>query len=141
MNRKFLSLLAAFSVMILPVAVTAQTATAPSAATSEASMTSSALITPNAVEASNRATNSPAASAGPTNAASAVGIRAPVAARSNAGAAVAADPHLGAGQNVALMVVGGAALIIGAAIGDTAGVLLAVGGAIVFLYGLYNFIQ
>jgi hypothetical protein len=48
---------------------------------------------------------------------------------------------MGAGRNVALMVVGGAALIIGAAIGGTAGVLIAVAGAAVGLYGLFNFIQ
>jgi hypothetical protein len=48
---------------------------------------------------------------------------------------------MGAGKNVALMVVGGAALIIGAVIGGTAGVLIAVAGAAVGLYGLYNFVQ
>lgn len=78
---------------------------------------------------------------GPTVAASTVGIRAPVAERSNAKSAAAADPHLGAGQNVALMVVGAAAIIVGAIIGETAGVLLAVIGAAVGLYGLYNFVQ
>jgi hypothetical protein len=39
------------------------------------------------------------------------------------------------------MVVGGAALIIGAVIGGTAGVLIAVAGAAIGLYGLYNFVQ
>ncbi len=76
--------------------------------------------------------------AGPTVSSSAVGIRrAPTA---NA-VAPAAEARLGAGRNVALMVVGGAALIIGAVIGGTAGVLIAVAGAAVGLYGLYNFIQ
>ncbi len=132
MNRKILFLVAAFFLMILPVSVIAQSATG-----SAVGITSSASTTPNAPMTSNVAVPS----AGPTTAASTVGIRAPVAQRSNAGAAAAADPHLGAGQNVALMVVGGAALIIGAAIGDTEGVLLAIGGAIVFLYGLYNFVK
>jgi hypothetical protein len=130
-NRKIFSLVAAFFLMILPVAVIAQSVTS-----SAVGIPSSAARTPNATTTPNVAVPS----AGPTNAASTVGIRAPVAQRSNANAA-AADPHLGAGQNVALMVVGGAALIIGAAIGETAGVLLAIGGAAVFLYGLYNFIQ
>lgn len=130
-NRKILSLVAAFFLMILPVAVIAQSTTS-----SAVGITSSAAATPNATTTPNVAVPS----AGPTNAASTVGIRAPVAQRSNANAA-AADAHVGAGQNIALMVVGGAALIIGAAIGDTAGILLAVGGAIVFLYGLYNFVQ
>ena len=48
---------------------------------------------------------------------------------------------MGAGTNVALMVVGGAALIIGAVIGGDAGLLIAIGGAIIGLYGLYHFIQ
>jgi hypothetical protein len=48
---------------------------------------------------------------------------------------------MGAGENVALMVVGGAALIIGAIMGHTAGALIAVAGAVVGLYGLYHFIQ
>lgn len=131
-NRKILSLVAAFFLMILPVAVIAQ-----SANTSAVGITSNAAVAPNATMTPNAAMPS----AGPTTAASAVGIRAPVAQRSATAAAAAADPHIGAGQNIALMVVGGAALIIGAAIGDTAGILLAVGGAIVFLYGLYNFVQ
>jgi hypothetical protein len=77
--------------------------------------------------------------AGPTVAGSTIGVRrvAPEVSKS----APAAEPRLGAGRNVALMVVGGAALVIGAIIGGPAGVLLAVGGAVVGLYGLYNFVQ
>jgi hypothetical protein len=48
---------------------------------------------------------------------------------------------MGAGTNVALIVVGGAALIVGAIIGGTAGILIAVAGAAIGLYGLYGFIQ
>jgi hypothetical protein len=48
---------------------------------------------------------------------------------------------MGAGRNVALMVVGGAAIIVGAIIGETAGLLIAVAGAAIGLYGLFNFIQ
>ena len=78
------------------------------------------------------------AAAGPTVSGNVVGIkRAPAA---NAKAA-AAEPRLGAGRNVALMVVGGAALIIGAVIGGTAGVLIAVAGAAIGLFGLYYFVQ
>jgi hypothetical protein len=79
-----------------------------------------------------------AVAAGPTVSASAVGIRRSAA---EPNAAPAAEARLGAGRNVALMVVGGAALIIGAIIGGTAGVLIAVGGAAVGLYGLYYFVQ
>lgn len=78
---------------------------------------------------------------GPTVAASAIGIRAPSAPAEKRSTAAAPDTHLGAGTNVALMVVGGAALIIGAVIGGTAGVLLAVAGAAIGLFGLYHFIQ
>ena len=41
---------------------------------------------------------------------------------------------------VALMAVGGAALVIGAVIGDDAGTLVMLGGAVVGLYGLYLFL-
>ena len=116
MNRKLTSLAAAFAVMITSAAATAQApAPAPARANAERAV-------------------------GPTVAASTVGIRAPSQAKS-ANATTAADAHMGAGANVALMVVGGAALIIGAIIGGTAGVLIAVAGAAIGLYGLYNFIQ
>ena len=77
-------------------------------------------------------------SAGPTVSASVVGIRR---AETEKKVAPAADTHMGAGRNIALMVVGGAALIIGAVIGGTPGVLIAVAGAAIGLYGLYNFVQ
>ena len=41
---------------------------------------------------------------------------------------------------VALMAVGGAALVIGAVIGEDAGTLVMLGGAVVGLYGLYLFL-
>ena len=41
---------------------------------------------------------------------------------------------------VALMAVGGAALVVGAVIGDDAGTLVMLGGAVVGLYGLYLFL-
>jgi hypothetical protein len=84
-------------------------------------------------------THAQKAVAGPTVAASVVGIKRVENAK--AAAAPAADARLGAGKNVAMMVVGGAALIIGAVIGGTAGVLIAVTGAAIGLYGLYNFVQ
>jgi hypothetical protein len=39
------------------------------------------------------------------------------------------------------MIVGGAALVAGLIIGDDAGALLAVSGAVVGLYGLYLFVR
>lgn len=78
------------------------------------------------------------AAAGPTMSSNVAGIKRTTAA---AAKAPAAEARLGAGRNVAMMVVGGAAIIIGAIIGGTAGVLIAVAGAAIGLYGLYNFVQ
>lgn len=113
MNRKLISFAAALAVMASPAVVAAQL---PAATSSHA-----------------------ARSVGPTVAANTAGVRAPTEAR--ALNARAADAHMGAGQNVALMVVGGAAIIVGAIIGETAGLLIAVAGAAIGLYGLFNFIQ
>lgn len=43
--------------------------------------------------------------------------------------------------NTALMIVGAAAVILGAAVGDEAGTVLIIGGAGVGLYGLYRFLN
>jgi len=43
-------------------------------------------------------------------------------------------------NSVALMIVGGAALIVGAVIGDSAGTIVMLGGAGIGLYGLYLFL-
>jgi hypothetical protein len=113
-NRKLISLATALAVMLTSTAVAAQ---APSQ--HQQSKADHAV--------------------GPTVAASTAGIRAPSQAKSlNANSR---DAHMGAGTNVALMVVGGAALIVGAIIGGTAGILIAVAGAALGLYGLYGFIQ
>ena len=53
----------------------------------------------------------------------------------------AAQRRAGLGQPIALMVVGGAALLAGLIIGDDAGTVIAVGGALVGLYGLYEYLQ
>lgn len=45
------------------------------------------------------------------------------------------------GKPAALMIVGGAAVVLGAVIGDTPGTLFMVGGAVTFLYGLYLYLQ
>ena len=51
----------------------------------------------------------------------------------------AADPHMR--RNPALMLVGGAALIVGAVIGGRPGTIVMVGGGIVGLVGLWNYLQ
>jgi hypothetical protein len=53
----------------------------------------------------------------------------------------AAPIRRGAGQDVALMVVGVGAMIAGALIGDTAGTIIIIGGAGMALYGLYNYLE
>jgi hypothetical protein len=43
------------------------------------------------------------------------------------------------GRPVALMIVGGAAILVGAVIGDAPGTLFMIGGAVALLYGLYEY--
>jgi len=79
-------------------------------------------------------------SAGPTLDAAAVAVRQPV-----SQAALSANATMqrrkGYGQPIALMVVGGAALLTGLIIGDDAGTVIAVSGAVIGLYGLYQYLQ
>lgn len=44
-------------------------------------------------------------------------------------------------RSVALMIVGGAAIVVGSIIGGDAGTLFAIGGAVALLYGLYHYLQ
>ena len=53
----------------------------------------------------------------------------------------AAPRRAGYGQPIALMVVGGAALLTGLIIGDDAGTVIAVSGAVIGLVGLYQYLQ
>jgi hypothetical protein len=93
-------------------------------------------VTPSA-PASNAA--APAATpSGPTLAAATAGIHANV----TGDATRAADRHgSGLGTGGALMIVGGAALIIGLIIGGAAGLIVAIAGAALGLYGLFLFLQ
>jgi hypothetical protein len=50
-------------------------------------------------------------------------------------------PHANLGQARAMMVVGVAALVAGAIIGGTPGTIIMVGGAVVGLLGLYDYVQ
>ena len=80
----------------------------------------------------------PAAPAGPSLAAATAGIHANVA---TTDATRAAEHHGGLGTGGALMIVGGAALIIGLIIGGSAGLIVAIAGAALGLYGLFLFLQ
>ena len=78
-----------------------------------------------------------AVASGPARAATATAVRAqlPALSREEALRTAGAQGTLGRGE--VLMIVGGAALLTGLIIGDDAGTLIAVGGAVVGLYGLY----
>jgi hypothetical protein len=53
----------------------------------------------------------------------------------------ATPPREHVGSNVALMIVGGATLVVGAIIGGTAGTIVMVGGGVIGLVGLYRYLQ
>jgi hypothetical protein len=74
---------------------------------------------------------------GPTPAAISVAVRTVV----PVDAAPAPRGNAGLGQNEALMIVGGAAVLVGAIVGGTAGDFFMIGGAVVGLYGLYKYLQ
>jgi hypothetical protein len=78
---------------------------------------------------------------GPTLQAAAVGFRLNEAKVDASTKVTAAPIRRGAGQDVALMVVGVGAMIAGALIGDTAGTIIIIGGAGMALYGLYNYLE
>ena len=74
---------------------------------------------------------------GPTFAALTVGVRNVVPATTQ----TQQRGNAGLGQNEALMIVGGAAILVGAVVGGDAGDIFMIGGAIVGLYGLYKYLQ
>lgn len=78
---------------------------------------------------------------GPTARGAAVGVRAIATASVDRPLLAGVQQGRNVGQSKALMIVGGAALVAGLIIGDDAGALLAVGGAVVGLYGLYQFVR
>lgn len=79
------------------------------------------------------------AAAGPTIESAAVGFRLTV--DKNESREAAQIFRRGQGQDVALMVVGVGAMIVGAIIGDTAGTVILIGGAAMALFGLYNYLE
>ena len=102
-----------------------------------------AAVIAGAAPAARAQSTAPAAPAvGPTLAAAGAGVRAHVAAVSREEAlASATAPRRTFGRGEVLMIVGGAALLTGLIIGDDAGTLIAVGGAVVGLYGLYLYLD
>ena len=79
---------------------------------------------------------------GPTLQAAAVGFRVNEVKVDASTKVTAAQVRRGAaGQDVALMVVGVGAMIVGALVGDTAGTIILIGGAAMALYGLYHYLE
>ena len=77
------------------------------------------------------------APAGPTFTAATVAVRRPAADAKTAPAA----PVQGRDNGTVLMIVGGAAILTGIVIGNSAGYAISVGGAVIGLYGLYQYLQ
>lgn len=75
---------------------------------------------------------------GPTRDALAVGVHATMSATT---APAPSRGGAGVGQPEAMMIVGGAAILVGAVIGGDAGDIFMIGGAVVGLVGLYKYLQ
>jgi hypothetical protein len=82
----------------------------------------------------------PSSVKGPTLQAAAVGFRVNEA-KVDASTKVTAPIRPHQGQDVALMVVGVGAMIVGALVGDTAGTIIIIGGAGMALFGLYHYLE
>ena len=80
-------------------------------------------------------------SRGPTLQAAAVGFHVTDAKVDASTRVTAAPARPRAGQDVALMVVGVGAMIVGALVGDTAGTIIIIGGAGMALFGLYHYLE
>jgi hypothetical protein len=74
---------------------------------------------------------------GPTLGALTVGVHTAIPATT----AAAPRGNAGLGQSEAMMIVGGAAILVGAIVGGNAGDVFMIGGAVVGLYGLYKYLQ
>lgn len=91
-----------------------------------------------AASASQQQTSAPT---GPTFQAAAVGFRVSESKVDGSTKLTAAPVRPRAGQDVALMVVGVGAMIVGALVGDTAGTIILIGGAAMALFGLYHYLE
>ena len=91
--------------------------------------------------ASNAQQSANVAAKGPTIQSAAVGFRVN-GAKVDASTKVAAAPtRPRAGQDIALMVVGVGAMIVGALVSGTAGTIIIIGGAAMALFGLYHYLE
>jgi hypothetical protein len=68
-----------------------------------------------------------------------VGATAPVAIRSGLALPQGSDAQVGAGSNVAMMGVG--AIVVGSLVGGDGGTIIAIGGGVIGLVGLYRYLR
>jgi len=69
------------------------------------------------------------------------GINLPVAERLPGVAASPSDANVGAGSNVAMMAVGAAGIVVGSMIGGPGGTMIAIGGGVIGLIGLFRYLR
>lgn len=138
--------LAILSVVLLPATANAQVAPgsksqielAPVASVQPAADTALVPMAPTALPALTSIRG--ASDVGPTVRGAVAGVRAHQSAV-EAAPLIAVQQQRRVGSSKALMIVGGAAFLAGLIIGDDAGAILAVGGAVVGLYGLYTYVR
>jgi len=95
-----------------------------------------AAVTAPAVAPSVTVAPAPVTSMAPTQAAATVGVRA-----FSAAPRVAPAPVPSSGNSPAMMIVGGVALLVGAVIGGDSGTIIMVGGGVLGLFGLWNYLR
>jgi hypothetical protein len=69
------------------------------------------------------------------------GISAPMANNRPAPGSPLNDAHVGAGSNVAMMGVGAAGIVVGSMIGGNGGTMIAIGGGVIGLIGLFRYLR
>ena len=124
------------AVMALSVVMLSAAASAQSAPLGDARLQSTFAPAPSGFEAIPAAVRDSAARGGP--------LASPVALRTlprPTPLVPAPQDNMGAGQNVAMMVVGAAAIVTGAIIGGNGGTAIAVGGGVIGLVGLYRYMK
>jgi len=121
----------AIAVLLLAAPLRAQSVSADATIQNLAPLTAPVVV----VEPASAAARSP--STGPTRASASVGVHAVAAPV----AALASPPRSSSDRSPAMMIVGGAALLVGAIIGGKAGTVVMIGGGIIGLVGLWNYLQ
>lgn len=128
--------------LIMTLALTVAMGPAALAAQSAATSANLAPATPaSVVNSASVAAPAPAATIRPMAQRDVAGIQLRTDAKAPLAVSSAAAEGLHKGEGVALMAVGGAALVAGLLIGDDAGTAVALGGLVVGLVGLYEYVR